>query len=221
VPASEMTHEPAAAEAARQVLEAVADETRACERCRLYASASQAVPGDGPPGAPLMFIGEAPGFHEDKQGRPFVGPAGRLLDELLAGIGLRRADVFVTNMVKHRPPGNRDPQGDEIEACRAFLDRQIEAVDPRVVVTLGRFAMERFMPGAKISQVHGKPRQLGGRTFVPILHPAAALHRADWRPMLEADFQALKRVLDEGGAAGAPAAGEPDAPPPGEQLSLF
>jgi DNA polymerase len=202
----------------------VAAETAACQRCRLYQSATKPVPGEGPPGARILFVGEAPGFQEDRQGRPFVGPAGQLLEELLAGIGLSRSDVFITNMVKHRPPGNRDPQADEIEACKPYLDRQIELVDPRVVATLGRFAMERFLPGAKISKVHGQPRRLGERVFVPILHPAAALHRGDWRPLLEADFRALRRVLDELDEAGAgPAAvDEPDAgSESGAQLSLF
>jgi DNA polymerase len=163
-----------------------------------------------------MFIGEAPGHHEDRQGRPFVGAAGKLLDELLSGIGLRREDVFITNVVKHRPPGNRDPEQEEIDACRGFLERQIELVNPQVIATLGRFAMERFYPGAKISQVHGRPRRLGDRVFVPLVHPAAALHRGDWRPKLKEDFEALARILEE---AASPADDAPD--PEAEQLSLF
>jgi DNA polymerase len=199
-------------------LAAVAEEARACTRCPLAASRTQAVPGDGSPDAGILFIGEAPGYHEDRQGRPFVGAAGKLLDDLLAGIGLRREDVFVTNTVKCRPPGNRDPVPEELEACRPFLDRQIEAIEPRIVVTLGRFAMECFLPGAKISQVHGQARRIGGRQFVPIVHPAAALHRGDWRPMLEADFAALGAIL------AAPDEGAGDDEPPdesAEQLSLF
>jgi DNA polymerase len=163
-----------------------------------------------------MFIGEAPGHHEDKQGRPFVGAAGNLLEDLLARIGLQRQDVFITNVVKHRPPGNRDPLPDEIEACQGFLQRQIELVNPKVIATLGRFAMEQFVPGAKISRVHGTPRRIGGRLVVPLLHPAAALHRGDWRPKLEADFDALGELL----ASGSDVEAEP-ADPSAEQLGLF
>jgi DNA polymerase len=177
------------------------------------------VPGDGPPDAAILFIGEAPGYHEDRQGRPFVGPAGQLLNEMLSGIGLRREQVFVTNLVKHRPPGNRDPEPEEIAACRGFLDRQIELVNPRVIVTLGRFAMEKFMPGVRISQVHGQARQIQGRTFVPAIHPAAALHNGSWRPLLEQDFQALGRLL--AAADSDPVAAAPLPPEPPEQLSLF
>jgi DNA polymerase len=144
-----------------------------------------------------------------------VGAAGSLLTELLAGIGLQRADVFVTNIVKCRPPGNRDPEPEEIAACRPYLQRQIELVDPAVVVTLGRFALEHFVPGARISQVHGRPRRLDGRIFVPILHPAAALHRASWRPMLEQDFAALGKALQAEEAARA--ATQP-APEPGTAI---
>jgi DNA polymerase len=213
---------PPALEERRAALAQIAAETQACTLCPLHKSAQRAVPGEGPPGAAILFIGEAPGAQEDRQGRPFVGPAGQLLGELLARIGLRREDVFIANMVKHRPPGNRDPEPDEIAACKGYLDRQIELVNPRVIVTLGRFAMERFMPGGKISQVHGKPKVIGGRTFVPILHPAAALHNSSWRPLLEGDFDALGQLLAglapeaDGGAA------SPDevAGPP-EQLSLF
>jgi uracil-DNA glycosylase len=207
----------------RAALDAIAAETRTCQRCPLCRSGTQAVPGEGPPDAALLFIGEGPGFHEDRQGRPFVGPAGQLLTDLLAGIDLQRDQVFITNMVKHRPPGNRDPEPDELAACQTFLDRQIELVNPRVIVTLGRFAMERFMPGARISQVHGKPRRIGTRTFVPIIHPAAALHNGSWREPLSADFAALGRLLTETAARAATTMGPQDPPdePPLEQLSLF
>jgi DNA polymerase len=206
----------------RAGLEALAEETRRCEACPLHLSGTRAVPGEGPPEAAILFIGEGPGFQEDRQGRPFVGPAGQLLNELLGRIGLRREEVFIANLVKHRPPGNRDPEPAEIAACKGFLDRQIELVNPRIIVTLGRFAMERYMPGARISQVHGQPRTIAGRTFVPILHPAAALHNASWRPMLESDFDALGRLLAESGppaAAVLPDGGQETGPP--EQLSLF
>jgi DNA polymerase len=207
----------------RAALAEVAAETQDCTLCPLHKSASRAVPGEGPPDAAIMFIGEAPGHQEDRQGRPFVGPAGQLLNELLGRIGLRREDVFIANMVKHRPPGNRDPEPDEIAACKPYLDRQIELVNPRVIVTLGRFAMERFMPGAKISQVHGQPRQIGGRTYVPVLHPAAALHNTSWRPLLEGDFEALGRLLAEAGPRADPAEPRDEATSaePPAQLSLF
>lgn len=200
-------------------LAAVASEIAGCTRCRLCQSATQGVPGDGSPSAAILFIGEAPGYHEDRQGRPFVGAAGQLLDELLGRIGLRRQDVFVTNIVKHRPPGNRDPLPDEIEACAPFLQRQIELVDPKVIVTLGRFAMERFMPGARIGQVHGQARRIGGRVFVPILHPAAALRQPSWRVQLEADFQSLKHVLED--ASQVAEEPSPPAQETSEQLALF
>jgi DNA polymerase len=165
-----------------------------------------------------MFIGEAPGHHEDRQGRPFVGAAGQLLEQLLVSIGLTRDDVFITNVVKHRPPGNRDPEPDEIEACKPFLERQIELVNPKVIATLGRFAMERYLPDAKISKVHGQPQRLGDRILIPLLHPAAALHRGDWRPKLKEDFESLNRVLNE---SESPSSEVRDQDPSAEQLSLF
>jgi DNA polymerase len=195
----------------------VAAEVSRCTACRLHQSATRGVPGEGPDNARIMFVGEAPGYHEDRQARPFVGPAGKLLEELLAGIGLRREDVFITNVVKHRPPSNRDPLPEEIAACRPFLERQIGLIGPEIVGLLGRFAMEQFMPGARIGQAHGKPRRLGDRVLVPLVHPAAALHRGDWRPLLESDFLALRRVLDDADAAAA----ETPKPPDAEQLTLF
>jgi DNA polymerase len=162
-----------------------------------------------------MFVGEAPGYHEDRQGRPFVGAAGQLLSDLLAGVGLTRSDVYVTNIVKCRPPENRDPLPDEIQTCREYLEEQIALVDPDVVVALGRFALEFFLPGERISRVHGLPRRLGARTFLPVLHPAAALHQASRRPQLEADFAALGRIL------AAPAAPSEPADESGSQLTLF
>ena len=198
-------------------LAVVAAEVSRCTACRLHQSATRGVPGEGPENARIMFVGEAPGYHEDRQARPFVGPAGKLLEELLAGIGLRREDVFITNVVKHRPPSNRDPLPEEIAACRPFLERQIGLIGPEIVGLLGRFAMEQFMPGARIGQAHGKPRRLGDRVFVPLVHPAAALHRGDWRPLLESDFLALRRVLDDADAAAA----ETPKPPDAEQLTLF
>jgi len=135
------------------------EEIAACQRCDLAQGRTHVVPGEGPEDAEIMFIGEAPGFHEDRQGRPFVGAAGRFLEELLASIGLRREDVYICNVIKCRPPGNRDPLAKEIEACRPFLDRQIEIIKPKVIVTLGRYSMARFFPGASISRIHGRPKR--------------------------------------------------------------
>jgi uracil-DNA glycosylase family 4 len=170
---------------------------QACTRCELFRSAENAVPGEGNPEARIMLIGEAPGWHEDKQGKPFVGNSGKFLTELLASAGLSREDVFITNVVKHRPPGNRDPLPDEISACAHWLEQQIEAIDPDVVVTLGRFSMAKFFPGARISKIHGEPKEVGGRYIVPMYHPAAALHNGALRPEIEADFQKLPRLLAE------------------------
>ncbi len=172
-----------------------------------------------------MFIGEGPGYHEDRRGRPFVGPAGQFLDELLAMAGLRRTDVFIGNVIKCRPPQNRDPQPDEISTCtQAFLFRQIEALQPRVIVTLGRFSMNLFLPGEKISRIHGQPRKVDGRLIVPMIHPAAALHQPQNRPLIEADFRRLPEILAEAEreATAKPSAASPrDEEPPLEQLSLF
>lgn len=172
-------------------------EIAACERCILSQSRKKAVPGEGPEDAEIMFIGEAPGFHEDQQGRPFVGAAGRFLEELLASIGLKREDVYICNVVKCRPPGNRGPGAEEIEACKPYLDRQIELVKPKMIVTLGRYSMERYFPGAKISRIHGQPRKMGGIIYYPVFHPAAALHQPKWRRAVEEDFLKIPKLLAE------------------------
>jgi DNA polymerase len=183
------------------------EEIADCPRCVLARTRTRTVPGMGPAQADVMFIGEAPGAREDEQGLPFVGPSGRFLDDLLAGIGLSRESVYIANVVKCRPPGNRDPEPTEIEACAPFLDRQIATVDPRVIVTLGRFSMARWFPGASISRVHGRPRREGGRTIVPMYHPAAALHRGDLRSVIEADFATLPALIAEArSSSAAPAA---------------
>jgi DNA polymerase len=148
-----------------------------------------------------MLIGEAPGAREDELGVPFVGAAGKFLDELLGGIGLSRESVYIANVVKCRPPGNRDPEPLEIEACADYLDRQIAQVDPKVIVTLGRFSMARWFPGAAISRVHGQPKRADGRIIVPMFHPAAALHRGDLRPVIQADFAKLPALVREAGVA--------------------
>jgi uracil-DNA glycosylase len=162
-------------------LEAIAGEVRACTRCRLHATRTQAVPGDGDPSTEVVLVGEGPGFNEDRQGRPFVGRAGDLLVRLLGSIGWRREDVFITNVVKCRPPDNRDPEADEIAACEPYLRRQLEVLDPAVIVTLGRHSMGRFMLGARISQAHGTMRPADPASGAPdalvfaMYHPAAAL----------------------------------------------
>ncbi len=197
----------------REALHRLEEEIKRCTRCRLHQTRTQAVPGDGPYDAEIMFIGEAPGYHEDKQGRPFVGAAGQYLNELLEKNGLRREDVYITNIVKCRPPRNRDPLPDEIAACQDYLDRQIELINPRVIVTLGRFAMQHFFPGASISRVHGQPRRLGDRIFFPIFHPAAGLYQPKWQPLLEEDFRKLGDLIRR--------LREPSAQTSYEQLSLF
>jgi DNA polymerase len=199
----------------------IAAEVRTCTKCKLCQGANKAVPGEGPPDAKMLFIGEAPGFNEDRQGRPFVGAAGQFLEELLGLAGLRRADVFITNVVKHRPPNNRDPEADEIATCGSYLERQIQALNPPVIVTLGRFSMARWFPGEKISRIHGQPRKVGDRLIVPMLHPAAALHQPQNRPLLEADFRRLPEILAQ--AEREQAAAQPTKPeePGMEQLSMF
>ncbi|MEJ2210860.1 MAG: uracil-DNA glycosylase [Anaerolineae bacterium] len=171
------------------------EEVRTCEKCILSQGRTHAVPGEGPESAEIMFIGEGPGFHEDRQGRPFVGAAGKFLEELLANIGLSREEVYIANVVKCRPPGNRDPQPEEIDACRPYLDRQIELVRPHLVVTLGRFSMQRYFPGASISRIHGQPKRIGSVIYYPMFHPAAALHQPRWRTLVEEDMARIPELL--------------------------
>ena len=169
----------------------------ACTLCRLSEKRNRTVPGDGSTAADIMFIGEAPGYYEDQQGLPFVGAAGKLLTDLLAGIGLRRSDVYITNMVKCRPPNNRDPLTAELNACAAYLDRQIALINPKVIVTLGRFSFGKFFPGLAISRERGKPRMWNGRMIYPMYHPAAALHNPNLKPALENDFRNLPDLVVE------------------------
>jgi len=173
------------------------EEIRRCRECELARYRTTVVPGEGREDADIMFIGEAPGWHEDQQGRPFVGPAGRFLEELLASIGMRREDVFIGNVLKCRPPGNRDPLPAEMETCRRWLDRQIELISPKIVVTLGRYSMARFFPGEAISKVHGKPRRIGSTVCFPMYHPAAALHQQSLRQVIEADMLQIPGVLED------------------------
>jgi DNA polymerase len=187
----------------RAALEAYTAETSACARCRLSQGRTQVVFGVGDPNADLMFVGEAPGFHEDQQGHPFVGQAGKLLDKLLAGIGLSRDAVYIANVIKCRPPGNRDPQPDEIEACERHLFRQLELIEPKLVATLGNFAT-KLLSGKPhgITRVHGRSQEttVGGRpiTLYPLYHPAAALYTPAMLRTLEDDFRRIPDLLAEG-----------------------
>ena len=173
----------------------VAAEVLVCTRCPLALGRHQAVPGEGNPLSDVLLVGEGPGQREDATGRPFVGPAGQLLEELLHSIGWQRGDVFITNVVKCRPPANRDPEPAEITACAPYLDRQERALDPLLVVTLGRHSLQRYLPGARISEAHGRLRRAGGRHVLPMYHPAAALRQAALRETLFADFRSLPAAL--------------------------
>jgi DNA polymerase len=187
-----------------------------CTLCALSEKRTRAVPGEGSLAADIVFIGEGPGYYEDRDGRPFVGPAGQLLDQMLASIGLKRPDVYITNMVKCRPPNNRDPLPGEIAACKPYLDRQLELIRPKVLVTLGRYSLARFFPGQSISQVRGKPRQWTSYVVYPMYHPAAALHNPGLRSTVESDFRRLPSVLEE-----ARRAAEEESVPQPQQLTLF
>lgn len=200
----------------RKTLESIHAEIRTCTRCPLHKGRTHAVPGAGPLDAQIMFVGEAPGFHEDQQGIPFVGRAGQFLNELLAQADIDRKSVFITNVIKCRPPGNRDPQVDEVEACKGYLDRQIAVIHPQVIVTLGRHSMARAFPNERISVVHGRPRAVEGQVYFPMYHPAAALHQPSLRSTVEEDFKKLRALLD---GEIVPESYEP--PPEVEQLSLF
>lgn len=178
-------------------LNQLAQEIKTCQRCRLAETRRCAVPGEGRSDAPALFIGEGPGFYEDQQGRPFVGASGKLLGQMLQRVGLTRQDVFITNVVKCRPPDNRDPLPDEIEACRPFLDRQLELIQPTLIVTLGRFSMARFFPGQSITRIHGQLAQVDGYTCAPMFHPAAALRNPQWMAAMQQDFAALAPLLAE------------------------
>jgi DNA polymerase len=163
-----------------------------------------------------MFIGEAPGFHEDQQGLPFVGAAGKFLEELLASIDLTRDDVYIANVIKCRPPGNRDPLPEEIEACKPYLDRQIELLQPKMIVTLGRFSMARAFPKARISRIHGQPRKIGDIVYYPMYHPAAALHQPSLRRTIEEDMKQIPELIEQ-----AAQMAETELPSQAEQLRLF
>jgi DNA polymerase len=195
-----------------------------CRACPLGSSRTRAVPGEGPVDAEILFIGEAPGYYEDQQGRPFVGAAGQFLEQLLGSIGLKRSDVFIANVIKCRPPSNRDPLPEEIGACSTHMARQLDILQPKLIVTLGRYSMARFIPGAAISKVHGQVRKVGGVWVVPMYHPAAALHQGNLRRTIEDDFRKIPAYLEqaraEAAAVAAVAATPPPAPEPA-QMKLF
>ena len=171
-------------------------EIRSCEACLLHTTRKNAVPGEGPQDAQVMFIGEAPGLNEDREGRPFVGRAGSFLEELFTAAGLKRSEVYICNVLKCRPPDNRDPLPAEIDSCSDFVSRQIQLIDPFVIVTLGRHSMRRFFPDAKISRIHGQPNAIEGRLIVPMYHPAAALHRGNLKEIILDDFSKLSGFID-------------------------
>lgn len=180
------------------MLQEVAEEVAICQRCGLGATRSLTVPGEGPPHTSIMFIGEGPGEQEDRTGRPFVGAAGQLLNQLLLRAGLRRPDIFITNLVKCRPPGNRAPTPDEVVACHPYLEAQIALISPRVICLLGRPATQALLSSTEpISKIHGVPREQDGITYVPLYHPAAALHQPSLQPVLVQDMQRLRQLLQE------------------------
>ena len=181
-----------------QELEKLAKQIVVCTKCELHRSRKKAVPGEGPTHAEIMFIGEGPGARENELGRPFIGASGKFLDQLLEQAGVTRADVWITNVVKCRPPGNRDPLPDEIKTCTGnYLQRQIEIVNPSIIVTLGRHSMGLFFKGAKITQIHGQMQKAGDRFMIPMYHPAAALHQISLKPEIMADFARLPALLRE------------------------
>jgi DNA polymerase len=180
-------------------LEKISEEVEVCRTCSLAQSATRPVPGNGDPNAEIMMVGEAPGYWEDQKGIPFVGPAGKLLDELLASIDLNREKVFVTNVLKHRPPDNRDPLPEEVKVCQPFLERQINIIQPKVIITLGRFALYHFLPLGKISRDHGQGKiiEYAGRRliFIPMFHPAAALRAGEVDRQLREDFKKVPQEI--------------------------
>ena len=205
-------------EARQTQLEAIAAEVAACRNCPLHKARTHTVPGSGPANAEIMFIGEAPGFHEDQQGLPFVGASGKYLDQLLADVGLSRREVFITNVVKCRPPQNRDPMSQELEACEEYLNRQIALINPKVIITLGRFSMAKYFPDGRISKIHGHPKRMGGRIYYPMYHPAAVLRTPNLRPEMEADMKRVPDLIKEAESGALPENDEPEVP---RQLSLF
>ena len=185
-----------------------------CQRCEIAKYRTKAVPGEGPEDAEIMFVGEAPGWHEDQQGRPFVGPAGQYLEKLLASIGLKRQQVYITNAIKTRPPGNRDPLPTEIQNCRNWLTHQIEIIQPKMIVTLGRYSMAMFFPGNSIGKIHGTAQRRDNIIYYAMYHPAAALHQQSLRQAIEADMLKIPALLAE-------MKNIPEASPEPQQLNMF
>ena len=209
---------------AEETLAQIASEVSACKACPLHSTRTLSVPGEGPANAEIMLIGEGPGANEDAKGRPFIGAAGAFLVELLAQAGMKRTDVWICNVVKCRPPGNRDPQPEELAACNLYLDRQIAAINPKIIITLGRFSMYKFMPGVTISQVHGQMRKIGDRFVIPMFHPAAALHQPGLKPAILADFAKLPQLLEVARKTGIkpivqPAQSNPTPPAPAQDIT--
>ncbi|MDD5287547.1 MAG: uracil-DNA glycosylase [Dehalococcoidales bacterium] len=196
------------------------EEVALCRQCEIAKTRTRVVPGEGAENADIMFIGEAPGWHEDQQGRPFIGPAGQFLDSLLASINLKRQQVYIANVIKCRPPGNRDPLPIEIANCQKWLDRQIELISPKIIVTLGRYSMARFFPGKTISKIHGTAQQQNGIIYFAMYHPAAALHQGNLRQTIEQDMLKLPPLLVKAKTATITQTAPEPAPKP-EQLSMF
>lgn len=209
---------------AEETLKQIASEVSVCTICVLHKTRKKSVPGEGPANSEIMFIGEGPGQTENEQGRPFVGAAGNFLGQLLTQANLKREEVWIGNVVKCRPPDNRDPMPEELSACNVYLERQIEALNPSIIVTLGRFSMGKYMPGAKISAVHGQMRKIGERFVIAMFHPAAALHQPQLKTTILADFAKLPQLLDVARkelAKSAPAAVKDEPKEEPKQLSLF
>jgi len=178
-----------------ELLAKVDQAVNSCRQCRLYRTRSRAVPGEGSFLSPLAFVGEAPGFNEDQQGRPFCGSAGKLLDEMLTSINLKRSEVWIGNVLKCRPPENRQPMVDELRACSPYLQMQLKAIRPKLVVTLGRFALEHFAKDLQISKDHGRPVRVGDWAIYPLYHPAAALRSGGVAQILREEFRRLPEIL--------------------------
>jgi uracil-DNA glycosylase family 4 len=196
-----------------------------CRKCVIASARTKAVPGEGVENAEIMFIGEAPGWHEDQQGRPFVGPAGKVLDDLIASINLKREQVYITNVIKTRPPNNRDPLPEEISNCRPWLEKQIELIHPRMIVTLGRYSMAMFFPGKSISKIHGTAQQINGVTVFAMYHPAAALHQASLRQAIKDDMLKIPAALAKASVTpevkAEPKPAPKPEPPKVQQLKMF
>lgn len=192
-----------------------------CPDCGLCKTRTKSVPGEGPENAEILLVGEGPGFHEDQQGRPFVGQAGKFLEELLASVGLKRSDVYITNVVKCRPPNNRDPLPEEVDACRKHLSEQIATIRPRLIVTLGRHSLAWFFPRDTISKVHGQVREKDGIHFLHMYHPAAALHSGGLRQTILDEFRRLPDALEKARRSSLPPQPVEPPPPPPEQMRMF